>query len=117
MINVLAAYDTKSENVSNIINNLKQYIENSGKEMKIYLKSTSKSKYDIYLILTNSIEEIKKYKEKYKFKDNVIILTNKLNKEYIMECIKYSENVGFLNSTDKVICDRIEKVYEKNKKE
>ena len=34
-----------------------------------------------------------------------------------MECIKYSENVGFLNSTDKVICDRIEKVYEKNKKE
>lgn len=112
-MNVFVIYDSKEEECEKVFNKLIEYINKNNKKIKIFQRYSSKIKYGLYIILSNDIKKIISTKEKYNIKDNYLIFTSKLNKEHILECIKYTDYISFLNNPISTVCDKIEQVYDK----
>lgn len=113
IINVFIVYDSKEKECEKVFNNLAEYVNVNSKKIKISQRYSSKINYDLYIILSNDIEKIIKTKEKYKIKENYLIFTSKLNKEHILECIKYTDYISFLNNPINTVYEKIEQVCEK----
>ena len=60
--------------------------------------SNNFKKYNVYILCTNNIENLKEFKNYYK-KSTVILLTKNMNIEYIKQSIKLTPNICYLNNS------------------
>lgn len=83
------------------------------KDIKIITKITSKSKYEVFLIFSNDIDEINELLIMNKNLENVLIFTNNLKTEYILKCIEITSDICYLNNDLNIILNKIIKVLNK----
>lgn len=77
------------------------------KDIKIITKITSKSKYELFLIFSNDIDEINELLIMNKNLENVLIFTNNLKTEYILKCIEITSDICYLNNDLNIILNKI----------
>lgn len=56
-----------------------------------------KNEYDVYIVITNSINEILLCKRKIKNIRKVLILTGNTNVNFIIYCIEFTKNLLYIN--------------------
>lgn len=108
-MNILIMHDEKNEEINKFVI---EFIEISNdisyaKKVKCITKVTQKCKYDICMIVSNDIIEIKKYVEKLKKIDNIIIITSNLEAKHVVECISITADVCYLKKDIKTIIDKM----------
>ena len=60
--------------------------------------------YDLYVILSNSIIEVIKYKKGIKIENNLVILTSNKDIDHVIKCINITTNMHYLNiSNEKLL--------------
>ena len=116
-MNVYFMYDKNNEYIIEKIHKLKDFIENRYNTYGIKLLSriTQKTKCDIYVVISDNLEEITKYFEKVENKKKIILLTSKLEDSHILNCINITKNISFLGNKCEVIVDRVISLYEETK--
>jgi len=116
-MNIYYIYDKNEIKFENKINELKDYIEENKNTYKIktLTKLTSKTNCDIYIILSDDLDETNKQFEKLEEKEKVLIITSNISTSHILGCIDITSNVTYLGNSPNVILKRINNIYEKTK--
>lgn len=115
-MNILLIYNKKDEKLKNRASQIKEYIESNKEQYNIKCVLRQGLNVDLYIIISNNIDEIKKYSEKINDKEKIIILTSNINSGHILECIEITDNICYLKNKITSILDRINKIYEKKDK-
>lgn len=99
--------------------NLKNTLIKSKKEnivIDIYKSSDVISgKYDVYVLVLHSINELKNCQKKIKEKNKVIVLTDNTNAGFIISCVDYTKNLCYLKVEISTIFSKIHSVYQNTK--
>lgn len=116
-MNIFFKYNKNETKFEEKIIELKEYIEKNGNiyNIKILSKSTSKSKCDLYIILSDKKDEIYKYLDKLEDKEKILIITSNITTSHILECVNITNNVTYLGNKSEVILNRIKSINDKNK--
>lgn len=116
-MNIYFIYDKNEVEFEDKVCELKEYIKENQNtyKVKVLSKLTNKANCDVYIVISNQIDEIYKYIEKYKIKENALIITSNLTASHILACIDITSNVTHLGNNCDVILKRINNIYEKTK--
>lgn len=81
-------------------------------------------KFDLYVIVSDDILKIEKYKElifgksnkniKEKNKNKLMIITQNKQIEHIIKCVNITKNMYYLYSSDEYLTNKFKLVYESN---
>lgn len=118
-MNICFKYDKNEIKFEERINELKEYIENneSTYNIKILSKITNRSKCDIYIIISDKINEIYEYLDLIKDKSQILIITSNITASHILNCTNVTNNLTYLGNRNEVILNRINNIYERSKNE
>lgn len=97
-----------------IIQQLSKDIENqisfrSGK----YLLKTQLEKFDVYVFVIYHLEILKQLKEKVKNGNQVVVVTENTDVNFILTCIDYTKNLIYLKSPVSRIVQKILSIHDK----
>lgn len=122
-MNIATMYKNDNKEISDIVKNIinyclenKEIITNENKkikELKFINKITSRCKYNLFLIFSNDINEIKEFLNMNKNKEKVIIFTSNLKTEHILNCIEITSDICYMNNNLSVILNKINKSLNK----
>lgn len=90
------------------IDYIENFIERIGKEQisfKFYPKNY-RGKVDVNLVFTNDPAELTKIVEEYNL-SKIIIVTERINPEVIIEFLKYTNCICYLNASSNLIINKI----------
>lgn len=111
-MNVIIIKDENNDEIKNYIDNVEEISKNIyGNKIKFYFEKASKTKIDIYVIISNNIEFIEENFSSIKSKDNILIVTNKFEPKHILSCLLLSENLFSMRKGEEYILDKINHVY------
>ena len=74
---------------------------------------TNSTKNDLYVIFSDSSEQLKQSYEKFKKPKKVMVITENLTVEYVMLCVELTKYICYSKNNISDICSRIEATYEK----
>lgn len=116
-MNILFLYDKNNKKFFERVDILTDYIKKNSSiyEIKLLSRVTQKTNCDIYLVISDSIDEINKYFEKIKDKKKILLLTSNVEATHILNCINITKNITYLGNKCEIILDRISKLYEETK--
>lgn len=118
-MNILCIYNFENNSYNEIVNKIEENMRGLIKDTVINLsrkdKISNKRKVDIYLILSDDSEEVNIYFDKIKDKNKAIVLTNNLSSSNILNLIKHTKNVCYMNNDIRIIVKKIYNVYLENK--
>lgn len=116
-MNIVFIYNKGEIKFENKIKDLKRFIEENSNtyKIKILSKITNRQNCDLYVILSDDINDIYKHFDKIKSKERVLIITSNITAPHVIACINITNNITYLENSCEVILNRINKIYEKNK--
>lgn len=108
-MNICLMYNKEAKEAVNFVNNLKNY---DGKlkdkySIKFLERVTSRTSVDIYLIISNEIEEIIQYDVKIKDKERIVIVTGNCDTTHILSCIEITNTVSHIDSAVERVLERV----------
>lgn len=106
-MNIMFIYDFNNNEYENLVSCIENKINFKS---KVYKKNkiTVKAKADVYVIISNDINEIEIYFKNIKEKSRVCVLTDNLSSSYIVKLIGITKNICYLKNDTDVI---IKKIY------
>lgn len=111
-MNVLIIKDENDDEIKKYVDSVEDISkEIYGDKIKFYLEKISKTKIDIYVIISNDIEFIEKNFDSIKSKNSILIVTNKFEPKHILSCLLLSENLFSMRKGGEYILDKIDYVY------
>lgn len=72
-------------------------------------------KYDVYMLVTNSVNEVLLCKRKIKNRRKILILTENANVKFIMCCIDFTKNLLYLNIDFDIILQKLYSICAENR--
>ncbi len=105
-IKIVFLYDRHQECFNRRVNDIVRFLEDVSniKKLEIYYERKKEKHYDLYVILSNSIIEVIKYKKGIKIENNLVILTSNKDIDHVIKCINITTNMHYLNiSNEKLL--------------
>lgn len=118
-------YDRQNEYFHKRVLEIKEYIYSNYKNnIKIFDEIQLNKKFDLYVILSDNIIEIKKHinsirdklnlKNKEKNKNKLVIITKNKQIDHIIKCVNITKNMYYLYSSNEYLINKFNTVYESN---
>lgn len=116
-LNIYFEYNKDEIEFENKVNSIKKYIEENVElyDIKILSRITSKSKYDVYVIISNDLNEIYKYCKKIKDKNKILVITSNIDSSHVLGCIDITFNLTYFKNDNEYILKRLNEIFNKNK--
>lgn len=118
-MNILFIYNLENKDYYKITCRIEEGINDLIKDTIINIdrrdKINVKTKTDIYIILSDESQEVDMYFEKIKNKNKVIVLTNNLSSSNILNAVRNTKNVCYMNNDVRILITKIYNVYLENK--
>lgn len=107
-------YKDEHESLKRKVEDLKKFKKEQENEIEILENLTARSKCDLYVILSDQIEEIWYFGKRVKDKNKLLIITSNIDTSHILNCIEVTKHITYLNNTCRCILERLQKIYDEN---
>lgn len=116
-MNVYFLYNLNNVVINELVDSLMNNINLSKSKFKMFKKDklNIKTSSNIYIVISNEIEEIKNFFSKIKENNNTMIITDNLASSFILECANLTNSICYLKNSIEVISNRIVELYENKK--
>lgn len=115
-MNVLTLYNDTNVETDDIVKNLikenDKRINNGNSNVNFFMNKIPRRKINLYIIFSDSINEINILKEDSDIKntENLLILTSNLNSEFILKCIEITPYIYYAKNKIDDVLEKIIKV-------
>ncbi len=109
-MNVAFIYDLQDNKNILLIENIKEINEDAeGTErINIIEKYNQRNRIDVFVIISNEIQQITDYIKNIKNKiHKILIITENLDTEHILKCIEITPNISYMNNKIENILNKI----------
>lgn len=120
-MDILFIYNLENKDYDEVTLKVEEGMKDIIKEKMINVKRKDKintrTKADVYVILSDESEEIDVFYEKLKNKNKSIVLTRNLSSSHILNLINHTKNICYMKNDVRIIVRKIYDVYTENLQE